>query len=91
MSDDDPKYYNAWVKTMGNKPRRLLCTCHVVKNWNIQGKKKIKDVNLKYQMKTEMKRILNETSEERFLELTNTYFRKLQESNEVHFLDYLLR
>lgn len=37
MSDDDIKYHNAWVRTMGNVPRRLLCTWHVLKNWNIQG------------------------------------------------------
>ncbi|KAI4470817.1 hypothetical protein MML48_1g12453 [Holotrichia oblita] len=90
MSDDDPKYYNAWIKTMVSRPRRLLCTWHVVKNWNIQGKKKIKDANLKNQMKTEMKRILNETNKERFLQLTNAYLEKLQKANEVEFLNYLL-
>ncbi|KAI4463804.1 hypothetical protein MML48_4g00013117 [Holotrichia oblita] len=59
MSDDDPKYYNAWIKTMN-------------------------------QMKTEMKRILNETNKERFLQLTNAYLEKLQKANEVEFLNYLL-
>ncbi|XP_044759521.1 uncharacterized protein LOC123317188 [Coccinella septempunctata] len=29
LRDDDPKYYNAWVKVMGNRPRRLLCIRHV--------------------------------------------------------------
>lgn len=38
MSDDDVKYYNAWIKTMNNTPRRLICSWHVIKNWNIQGK-----------------------------------------------------
>lgn len=37
MTDDDIKYYNAWIKTMENKPRKLLCSWHVLKNWNIQG------------------------------------------------------
>jgi hypothetical protein len=54
MTDDDPKYYNAWVKTMGNTPRRLLCTWHVVNNWNIQGRAKIKDANMKKEMKGEI-------------------------------------
>jgi hypothetical protein len=91
MSDDDPKYYNAWVKMMGNKPRRLLCTWHVVKNWNIQGKNKIKDAKMKKEMKNEMKRILNETDEARFIELTNKYFEELQTANEVEFLNYLVK
>ncbi len=40
MSDDDPKYYNAWIKEIApsKEPKKLLCTWHVVKNWNIQGK-----------------------------------------------------
>lgn len=37
MSDDDIKYHNAWMKVMDNTPRRLLCSWHVTKNWNIQG------------------------------------------------------
>lgn len=41
MSDDDPKYYNAWVKVMENRPRRLLCTWHVIKNWVIQDRSKV--------------------------------------------------
>ncbi|XP_072379315.1 uncharacterized protein [Diabrotica undecimpunctata] len=91
MSDDDGKYYNAWVNIMGNQPKRLLCTWHVVGNWNIQGKKKIMDPILKKQMKTEMKRIINETDEDRFMELCNKYIIKLQEANEIDFFNYLAR
>ncbi|XP_072402420.1 uncharacterized protein [Diabrotica undecimpunctata] len=32
MSDDDKKYYNAWVKIMGNQPKRLLCTWYYFQN-----------------------------------------------------------
>ncbi|XP_072395534.1 uncharacterized protein [Diabrotica undecimpunctata] len=91
MSDDDSKYYNAWAKIMGNQPKRLLCIWHVVRNWNIQGKKKIQDPILKKQMKTEMKRIINETDEDRFMELCNKYIIKLQEANEIDFFNYLAR
>nr|CAI5845079.1 unnamed protein product [Callosobruchus analis] len=91
MSDDDPKYYDAWVKIMGNLPKRLLCTWHVVKNWNIQGKKKIKDLILRNEMKKEMKRIINETNEDKFLELVNAYLLKLQIANEEDFVTYLTR
>ncbi|XP_072391062.1 uncharacterized protein [Diabrotica undecimpunctata] len=89
MSDDDPKYYNAWVKIMGNRPRRLLCTWHVVRSWNIQGKRKIQDPNLKKEMKNEMKKIITESNEARFIDLCNIYSRKLQEANELDFLNYL--
>ncbi|KAJ3660273.1 hypothetical protein Zmor_004728 [Zophobas morio] len=35
MSDDDPKYYNSWVKVMKNRPRKLLCSWHVKKEIGI--------------------------------------------------------
>nr|CAI5870112.1 unnamed protein product [Callosobruchus analis] len=91
MSDDDPKYYNAWVKIMGNLPKRLLCIWHVVKNWNMQGKKKIKDLILRNEMKKEIKRIINETNEDKFLELVNAYLLKLQIANQEDFVTYLTR
>jgi hypothetical protein len=62
MSDDDPKYYNAWIKEMktDKKPRRLLCTWHIIKNWNIQGKSKLKKQENRSQMKKEMRKILSQ-------------------------------
>jgi hypothetical protein len=45
MTDDDPKYFNAWVNVMGNKLRKLLCTWHVIKNWNVEGRAQIKKVS----------------------------------------------
>jgi hypothetical protein len=47
MTDDDPKYFKAWVNVMGNRPRKLLCSWRVIKNWNLQGKAKIKNLDLK--------------------------------------------
>nr|CAI5838018.1 unnamed protein product [Callosobruchus analis] len=31
MSDDDPKYYNSWVKIMGNLPKKLLDVASILK------------------------------------------------------------
>lgn len=42
MTDDDAKYHNAWVKVMGTAPRRLLCSWHIIKNWVIQGRSKVR-------------------------------------------------
>ncbi|XP_068917766.1 uncharacterized protein [Tenebrio molitor] len=60
MSDDDPKYYNAWIKEMktDKKPRRLLCTWHIIKNWNIQGKSKLTKQENRSQMKKGEERIM---------------------------------
>ncbi|XP_050517017.1 uncharacterized protein LOC126891787 [Diabrotica virgifera virgifera] len=89
MSDDDPKYYNAWKKIMRQEPRRLLCTWHVVKNWNIRGKKKLQDPTLKAQMKNELRQIIREPDEDKFKELCDKYVSKLEEANEIEFVSYL--
>ncbi|KAJ8935999.1 hypothetical protein NQ318_009679, partial [Aromia moschata] len=88
MTNDD-KYYNAWLKIMDNKPRRLLCTWHLMKNWNIQGRFKIKNQELKSKMKMDLKKILNEVNEEKFLYLVESYCNKLKNANELEFLNYV--
>ena len=92
MSDDDPKYFNAWTKVMKSDhllPRRLLCTWHVIKNWNIQGRAKLKKIENKQQMKKQMQAILKETNIDRFRELKDNYFQYLAEEGEDEFLKYL--
>ena len=92
MSDDDPKYFNAWTKVMKSDhllPRRLLCTWHVIKNWNIQGRAKLKKIENKQQMKKQMQAILKETNIDRFRELKDNYFQHLSEEGEDEFLKYL--
>lgn len=91
MTDDDVKYYNAWCQAMTTdvKPRRLLCTWHVIKNWNIRGKSKIKNMENKTNMKEKMRRILKETNIGKFHELKEEYFKLLKEQNECEFLNYL--
>lgn len=60
VTDDDPKYYNAWTEVMTEeKPRHLLCSWHVVKNWKIQGRAKLKKKENKLKLKTDMRQILN--------------------------------
>ena len=92
MSDDDPKYFNAWTKVMKSDhllPRRLLCTWHVIKNWNMQGRAKLKKIEDKQQMKKQMQAILKETNIDRFRELKDNYFQHLAEEGEDEFLKYL--
>ncbi|XP_044747184.1 uncharacterized protein LOC123308540 [Coccinella septempunctata] len=91
MTDDDAKYFNAWCQEMvkDEKPRRLLCTWHVIKNWNIQGRNKIKKIEIRKGMKYRMRHILKETDQTKFLELKEEYFKYLEEECEYDFLKYL--
>lgn len=93
MTDDDPKYYNAWTKIMAtdNKPQHLLCTWHIIKNWNIQGRNKFKNNENRVKMKKEMRKILRETNVEKFCILKEKYFEHLENENETDFLNYLKR
>jgi len=34
VSDDDLAFYNAWCSVMGPVLKQLLCTWHVLRNWN---------------------------------------------------------
>lgn len=91
MTDDDAKYFNAWCQEIvtDEKPRRLLCTWHVIKNWNIQGRNKLKKIENKKEMKNRMRMILKETDQSKFLELKEEYFKYLEEESEFDFLKYL--
>ena len=91
MTEDDIKYYNAWTQVMTSekKPRRLLCTWHVVNNWIIQGRSKIKKVENRLKMKKEMRSILNEKNITKFMQLKENYFKQLEEQGEQEFLKYL--
>lgn len=89
MTDDDGKYFNAWTKEMGNSPRRLICSWHVVKNWNIQGRAKIKDQEIRKTMKSDMHKIMAATDRATFERLYQEYFEKLRKAGETQFLNYL--
>ncbi|XP_045473475.1 uncharacterized protein LOC123679937 [Harmonia axyridis] len=92
MTDDDIKYFNAWCQAMGSvtKPRKLLCSWHVIKNWNIQGRNKLKYPEIKKQMKYRMRKILRETDWTTFLKLKEDYFKDLEKEGENEFLKYLM-
>lgn len=91
MSDDDPKYFNAWTRVMTaeEKPQRLLCTWHIIKNWNIQGRSKLKKTENRQDMKKEMRKILKETNIEKFNDLKEKYLKHLENEGENDFLRYL--
>lgn len=61
----------------------------MVKNWNIQGRSKIKKQENRQAMKREMRKILKETDINKFLKLTNAYFKNLEDEGENEFLTYL--
>lgn len=81
MTDDDPRYYNAWSNVMNTSesPNRLLCTWHVVKSWNIQGRNKIAKT-IRDEMKIKMRCIMNETNVEKFIIQRDENFKYLEEN-----------
>ncbi|KAF7267367.1 hypothetical protein GWI33_019376 [Rhynchophorus ferrugineus] len=72
-----------------NVPMRLLSTWHVIKNWNTQGRSKIKSKKLRDNMKNKMEVIMKETNEEKFIQYKEEYSKYLEEVGEYAFFKYL--
>lgn len=65
MSDDEPAFYNAWSLVMGQVPKQLLCTWHVLRNWS-KNLTKIKSSDKKVLVFKTLKALLYETDESKF-------------------------
>ncbi|XP_076266076.1 uncharacterized protein LOC143199837 [Rhynchophorus ferrugineus] len=89
MSEDDPKYFNAWSKIMTHNPRRLLSPWHVIKCWNIHGRSKLKNAENRRHMEIEMRKILQETNITKFHFYKDMYLQYLEDAGEHEFLNYL--
>jgi hypothetical protein len=61
MTDDANAYYNAWCKVMSPPENKLLCTWHVIRNWN----KKILTVNQEFRdhIRNSLHKIMKEIDE----------------------------
>jgi len=59
LSDDEAALYNSWKRVMGEAERNLLCTWHVLRNWN----KKVvcvKDKSLRDELSSRLRNLIME-------------------------------
>jgi len=66
MSDDEPEFYNAWCSVMGPVLKQLLCTWHVLRNWNKNLSKIYCHAKKLYLVFKTLKSLMFETDEKAF-------------------------
>lgn len=67
MTDDCSTYHNAWTEVFGSPQNKLLCTWHVMRNWN-KHLLKISDIVLRKELTADLHVIHNMIKEEEFEE-----------------------
>ena len=66
MSDLASQFYNAWVSVMGGNPRRLLCTWHVDRAWQVELRAKVKDTIVAADIYKMLRTLLQDTNVKSF-------------------------
>ncbi|GFT88400.1 putative zinc finger transcription factor protein 17 [Trichonephila clavipes] len=66
MSDDDPAFWNAWQRVFGDVIYNLLCSWHVSRSWNRNLSSKVKDPELRKEMKNKLTTLVSEIDESTF-------------------------
>ena len=68
MTDLAEQFYNAWVSTFGNKPRKLVCTWHVDRAWR-EKLKQLRNSELEATLYHNLRVLLEETDTKTFEDL----------------------
>lgn len=87
MSDDTNSFYNAWQETFRDDARHLLCTWHIIKNWNKNVQTKVKDVTKREEIKADLKSILTEVDLITFKTKMASFINKYEKDEEL-FVNY---
>ncbi|XP_074604044.1 uncharacterized protein LOC141857445 [Brevipalpus obovatus] len=88
MTDDCSTYHNAWTEVFGSPENKLLCTWHVMKNWN-KHLLKIPDIPLRKQLTADLHVLHNMIKEEEFEKHGQFFISKYQkESATKGFIEY---
>ncbi|XP_077541926.1 uncharacterized protein LOC144153997 [Haemaphysalis longicornis] len=79
MSDDAQQYGNAWEQVMGTPKRRLLCSWHVLRNWNTRLTK-ITSVRLKNEIRKTLRTLMDCAEIEKFEEMFSQFLKRLEDA-----------
>lgn len=60
MSDDGITFYNAWREVFNEVPYYLLCSWHVLRSWDRNLKSKIKDSDVREEVRVELEEAIHE-------------------------------
>ena len=68
MSDLAEQYFNAWVASFNNRPRKLVCTWHLDRAWR-ENLKLLQDRSLQAQVYHNLRVLLEEPDKNKFQKL----------------------
>ena len=79
MSDLAEQYYNAWVASFHNRPRKLVCAWHLDRAWR-ENLKVLEDRNLQAQVYHNLRVLLEEPNKSKFQQLLDETITQLLNS-----------
>lgn len=86
ISDDDVSYLNAWITTMGDCSKSLMCSWRVQQNWQ-KHLNNLLDATLRTNLKKELDSVLKEPDVETFQVKYNTLLHTLSTNPATKFLE----
>ncbi|GFX63196.1 uncharacterized protein TNCV_3895211 [Trichonephila clavipes] len=92
MSDDDPAFWNAWQRVFGDVKYNLLCSWHVSRSWNRNLNSKVKDPELRREMKNKLTTLVSEIDELTFEHIYDDFVQNYTKNEESkNFVEYFVK
>ncbi|GFT08859.1 hypothetical protein TNCV_2407141 [Trichonephila clavipes] len=89
MSYDDDAVWNAWKKVFGDVKYNLLCSWHVSRSWNRNLSSKVKDPELRKEMKNKLTTLVSEIDKSTFERIYDDFLQNYTKNEESkNFVEY---
>ncbi|GFT40218.1 MULE domain-containing protein [Trichonephila clavipes] len=92
MSDDDAAFWNAWQRVFGDVKYNMLCSWHVSRSWNKNLSSKVKDPELRKEMKNKLITLVSEIDESTFERIYDDFVQNYTKNEESKdFVEYFVK
>ncbi|GFT64586.1 uncharacterized protein TNCV_649641 [Trichonephila clavipes] len=92
MSDDDPAFWNAWQRVFGDVKCNLLRSWHVSRSWNRNLSSKVKDPELRKEMKNKLTTLVSEIDESTFERIYDDFVQNYTKNEQSkNFVEYFVK
>ncbi|GFX45925.1 MULE domain-containing protein [Trichonephila clavipes] len=82
MSNAAAAFWNAWQRVFGDVKYNLLCSWHVSRSWNRNLSSKVKDPELRKEMKTKLTTLVSEIDESTFERIYDDFIQNYTKNEE---------
>ncbi|GFU82686.1 uncharacterized protein TNCV_2900261 [Trichonephila clavipes] len=89
---DDPAFWNAWQRVFGDVKYNLLCSWHVSRSWNRNLSSKVKDPELRKEIKNKLTTLVSEIDELTFELIYDDFVQNYTKNEESkNFVEYFVK